>query len=87
MHFGCVFMGSATSVHFISHDGAGVWFYYMQLRKALARRPNNAPWDHVLLASHFPQMLTNQLQASFVYHHIYNRMTSFWLCLKLDKRN
>lgn len=39
------------------------------------------------LGQAFPQMRTNQSQAgaSFVYHHIYNRTTFFWLRLKLDK--
>lgn len=49
-YFGWVFMGSANSVHLVCHDGAEEGSLHMQLRRALARQPNNASWDHNPLA-------------------------------------
>lgn len=89
-YFARVFMGSATSVHliFLTAKKAGV------RRRALARRnpTDNASWDRVPLARPFLQMRTNHPAScsrvrSYTHHRISSGMTSFWLCLKLDKRD
>lgn len=61
----------------VRRDGAGDACLRMQLRRALARQPDNASWDRNPSARQQTRAV-----ASFVYRRIYNATTFFWLRLQ-----
>lgn len=62
-YFGCVFMGSATLVHLISRDGAGVRFLAYAAEEGIGQATQRCTTGSCSIGQQLLQMQTNQMQA------------------------